>query len=211
MKTWLSAILVLILTQAACNSPLAETAVRPAVTEVSTLLTPSTTSISVSPTPLVSDQSTPVANLEPSPVVIETLAPTPTFDSGLESPTPTAAQDVFFSDVSLSVQVISPNCGPKVVHFEATPAQALYGAVLFYRLRYKISGDRTDWNNGVPMHSSEGKFIYDLSAASLTDFNSFKEPVAWVQYQLVAIGPGGYVIGRSIVFADKLTISTICP
>ena len=203
MKMWMSALLLLILAQAACNSPLSETAARPAVTEVSALLTPSATFIPVSPTALLSDQSTPAA--------IETLELTPTPDSASVSPSPTAAQDEFFSDVSLSVRVISPNCGPKVVHFEVTPARPIYGAALFYRLRYKVSGDRTDWNNGVPMHSSEGKFIYDLSAANLTDFNQFKEPVAWVQYQLVAIGPGGYVIGRSIVFADQLTISTICP
>jgi len=209
MKTWMSAVLLLILAQAACISPVAEAVARPAVTEASTLLTPSATLISVSSTPSVLDQSTPVASLESSPPASETLAPTP--DSASESPTPTSVQDVFFSDVSLSVRVISPNCGPKVVHFEATPARPIYGAALFYRLRYKISGDRTAWNNGVPMYSSEGKFIYDLSAASLTDFNRFKEPVAWVQYQLVAIGPGGYVIGRSIVFADQLTISTICP
>ena len=200
MRTWMSAVLILILTQAACALPMAQTAAQPVVTEASTLLAPTATFLPASSKVPLADQSTP-----------EVLIPTPATDSNLGNPTPTATPSALFSKVSLSFQVISPNCGPKVVHFDVTPSVPIYSALLFYRLRYKIGGDRTGWNNGVPKFPSEGDFIYDLSAASLTDFNQFKEPVASVQFQLVAIGADGKVIGRSEVFTDRLTISTICP
>jgi hypothetical protein len=61
------------------------------------------------------------------------------------------------------------------------------------------------------MQISNGKFAYELQASNLRDFNQFNEPVAWVQYQLVATNISGRVIGRSQVFADNLTISAICP
>jgi hypothetical protein len=208
----MSAVLILILTQAACILPVTEAAAQPVDTEASaTLLAPKVTFIPASSKVPVSDQSTPGASPLITPTATTTLISISTPASSLGNATQTATPDALFSKVSLSIQVISPNCGPKVVHFDVTPSKPIYGALLFYRLRYKTSGDRTDWNNGVPMFPSEGNFIYDLSAASLTDFNQFKEPVAWVQFQLVALSADGTVIGRSDVFTDRLTISTICP
>jgi hypothetical protein len=113
--------------------------------------------------------------------------------------------------VNLSSQVISPGCEPKTVRFVVTPTNPkVYSVVLFIRLNYKTTGDRTSWNIGFAMKPLNGRFIYDLTAASISDFNKFKDPVAWVQFQLVAIDQSGAIIGRSEVFADKLTISAVC-
>ena len=136
-----------------------------------------------------------------------TDTPTPT-TTLTETPNPKK----LFSAVNLSTQVISLSCGTNTVLFEVTPADSkVYSVVLFIRLHYKTTGDRTSWNEGFAMKPSSGKFIYDLKASGIPDFNKFKDPVAWVQFQLVAIDNGGTVIGRSEVFTDKLTISATCP
>ena len=142
-----------------------------------------------------------------SPVSTPTNTPT-------SSPTLTGTPDPakLFSSVNLSAQVISPGCEPKTVRFEVAPADPkTYSVLLFIRLHYKTAGDRTSWNDGFAMKPLNGKFIYDLRASSISDFNKFKDPVAWVQFQLVATDQSGAIIGRSDVFPDKLTISATCP
>jgi len=198
MKKIFAVIFILTLVQAACNLPLAVSTQTPRglPTVIETLAPDSasgTAPVSVS-TPLA-DASTLEATQAPS---TATLTETP-------------AQANLFSGVTLSAQVISANCGPQSVHFEVTPTDPkTYSVVLFIRLHYKTTGDRTNWNEGLSMKPVSGKFVYDLKASSIADFNKFKDPVAWVQFQLVAIDSGGTVIGRSEVFTDKLTITSVC-
>jgi hypothetical protein len=129
-----------------------------------------------------------------------------------EELTQAAQTALLFSAINLSAQVFSPSCEPKVVHFEVIPANPdIFSVALFYRVRYKSSGASTDWSSGLPMKTFDGKFVYDLTAASVNGFNMFKEPVAWVLYQFAATDRTGKVLGRSEVFNDKLTISSICP
>ena len=188
MKKIFFVILILILVQTACNLPQAfpaqATPSLPAATE-----TPTSTPASV----------TVPASTDTSPAASPTLT---------ETPDPAK----LFSSVNLSSQVISSSCEPKTVRFEITPADPkVYSVLLFIRLHYKTAGDRTSWNEGFAMKPLYGKFIYDLNASSISDFNKFKDPVAWVQFQLVTTDTNGTVIGRSEVFTDKLTISAICP
>jgi hypothetical protein len=202
MKKIFVMLLVLILVQAACNLPEAVPVQTPpslpaAIETVSPVQTSATTPASTE-TPLALPST-----LEGTP--IPTFTPSPT-------PTETPAANQFFSAVNLSTQVISLTCGTNSVLFEVTPADSkIYSVLLFIRLRYKTTGDRTSWNEGFPMQPVSGKFVYDLKAVRIADFNKFKDPVAWVQFQLVATDAGGAILGRSEVFADRLTLSAVCP
>lgn len=207
MKRIFVVILILTLVQAACNFPQAAAvqstpSLSTAIETIAPASTSTVESVSVS-TPLT-ETSTPEATQIPTVPSTETPAPTATL-------TETATQAKLFSDVTFSAQVISPNCGPQSVHIEAFPADPkTHSVVLFIRLRYKTAGDRTNWNEGFAMKPSIGKFVYDLRASSIADFNKFKDPVAWVQLQFVAIDSAGTVIGRSEVLTEKLTITSIC-
>lgn len=208
MKKIIFAILILILVQTACNlpqaAPVQTTPSLPAVTETS----PSTLASATAP----ASADTPPATI-PTPKAMQTQTSTPT-ETLPPSPTltETPAPSKLFSSVSLSAQVISLSCGTNTALFEVTPADSkIYSVVLFIRLQYKTTGDRTNWNEGFAMKPVSGRFIYDLKASSISDFNKFKDPVAWVQFQLIATDTGGKVIGRSEVFTDKLTITATCP
>ncbi|MEI7845074.1 MAG: hypothetical protein WCK35_04635, partial [Chloroflexota bacterium] len=146
------------------------------------------------------------AVFSPSPTFAPSVTPT-LFQTATQTMTPIA----LFDDPKLSAQVISLSCEPQLVRFDVAVNQpATYSVVLFFRLRYKSSGDRTNWNAGVVMLPNAGRFIYDLKASSLTDFNQFKEPVAWVQFQFVATDANRTILGRSEVFLDHLTLSALC-
>jgi hypothetical protein len=217
MKKIFFTILILILVQTACNLPQAVPAVQatpslPFVMETPTSITASATAPVNTDMPPEATSTTSIGSMQRPEVAIPltstptiTLPPSPTLT---ETPTPSK----LFSAVNLSTQVISLSCGTNSVLFEVTPADTkIYSVVLFIRLHYKTAGDRTNWNEGFAMKPSSGKFIYDLKASKILDFNKFKDPVAWVQFQLVATDSGGTVIGRSDVFADKLTITATCP
>jgi hypothetical protein len=202
IKKWAFSILILVLAQAACNLPQAipaqPTPGLPVVMETSA-------SVPASATAPASTDTPPAATSTPEVAIPLTPTPTPTL-------TETPNQSKLFSSVNLSAQVISPGCEPKTVRFEVTPADPkTYSVLLFIRLHYKTAGDRTSWNDGFAMKPLNGKFIYDLRASSISDFNKFKDPVAWVQFQLVATDQSGAIMGRSDVFPDKLTISATCP
>jgi hypothetical protein len=207
MKRIFVVILILTLVQAACNLPQAATVqATPNLSAAMETIAPASTStvesVSVS-TPLVE-----TSTLEATQIPAVPLTETPTSTATLTE-TPTQAK--LFSDVTFSAQIISPNCGPQSVHIEAFPADPkTYSVVLFIRLHYKTAGDKTNWNEGFAMKPSIGKFVYDLRASSIADFNKFKDPVAWVQLQFVVIDSVGNIIGRSEVFTDKLTITSIC-
>jgi hypothetical protein len=208
MKKIIFVILTLILVQTACNLPQAVPTQAapslPAVMETAPAIPASATASASTDTPPAAT-STSEATIPLRLTPTETLTPSPTLT---ETPDPSK----LFSAVNLSTQVISLSCGTNTVLFEVTPADSkIYSVVLFIRLHYKTAGDRTNWNEGFAMKPVNGKFIYDLKASSISDFNKFKDPVAWVQFQLIATNTGGTVIGRSEVFTDKLTISATCP
>lgn len=196
MKKIFFVLLILILVQAACNLP-----------EAVPVQTPPSLPTGMETVPSTPALVTASASTETPPAVPSAPEATQTL-----TPTETPAQNRFFSAVNLSAQVISLTCGTNTVLFEVTPADSkIYSVLLFIRLRYKTDGDRTSWNEGFPMQPLSGKFMYDLKAVRISDFNKFKDPVAWVQFQLVATDSSGVILGRSEVFTDKLTISATCP
>ena len=206
-KRWVFFLLILVLAQAACNlSQTISTQFTPGPTPVVEI----TTFIMASATAPVSTDTPSATTSTPEPARISTSTPTNTpIPSPTLTETPTLAN--LFSSVDLSAQVISPICEPKTVRFEVTTADPkVYRVLLFIRLHYKTAGDRTGWNNGFAMKPFGGKFTYDLQASSISDFNKFMDPVAWVQFQLVALDQSGAIIGRSEVFPEKLTITATC-
>ncbi|MCX6079663.1 MAG: hypothetical protein NTW32_09050 [Chloroflexi bacterium] len=206
------AFLILTLVQAACNLPITPR-VQPAETGTSTQLPPLATAVQEIITPafvLAEPSATRAVTPEASQTPVATI--TPSFTPEPNTLTPTATLEALLSAVTLSTQVISSVCDPKVVRFEATSArQDVFSVVLFYRLRYKASGEQTAWNAGLVMKPLAGVFVYDLQAVNIKEFNKFKETAAWLQYQLVATDRQGNILGRSQVFADRLTIIGVCP
>jgi hypothetical protein len=212
---WLIALLILILSQIACNLPMFAPAFPTETLRATTI--PVSTSLpgfGTPPTPTTLPAATATIPVATQPVV---FSPTPTFAPSVtptlfQTATQTMTPIALFDDPKLSAQVISLSCEPQLVRFDvAVNHPATYSVVLFFRLRYKSSGDRTNWNAGVVMLPNAGRFIYDLKASGLTDFNQFKEPVAWVQFQFVATDANRTILGRSEVFLDRLTLSALCP
>ncbi len=217
MNKKLSVMLMLVLAQAACNLPLAarvqSTSVpnhspRPSLTIAAPVKSPTDEDIQVAPP--ASPQ--PSQSISRMPEFTQTSSPTSTSEPATSTPTSSLTADGLFSSVVLSEQVIYLGCAPMFARFEVTSTRAdVTSVVLFYRLQYKISAQRTSWNDGFSMKALDGKFTLDLQAANLKNFNKAKEPVAWVQYQLVATDRSGNILGRSQVFHDKLAISSSCP
>ncbi|MEI6291421.1 MAG: hypothetical protein WCP19_13400 [Chloroflexota bacterium] len=210
---WYPALILIFFIQSACNLPVSIAnnqggGLKPTLQKISTETPPVVSTMDLNgvlPTqtslPLIAATFTNSSSETPLPVPSETqtLFPTQTVDS-------------VFSSVNLSNQVIFQACDPKSVHFQVTTVDsAVYSVVFFFRVRYKVSGDKTNWSEGYAMQPIGGKFVYDLKSSSLSDFNKIKEPVAWVQFQLVTTDKSGSIIARSQVYADKLTISSLCP
>lgn len=212
-RKWMNVLLVLFFSQAACNLPLV-VRTQPAANDNKTPIVPSVVASPTLTEPLFAASLTPQLHLQAS----QTSVPVPTaLPAFTQTPLPStvapiALSDDLFTSVVLSAQVFFLACDPRVVHITVTPAQSgVYSVVFFYRIQYKVSGERTNWNEGFAMKSQSGNFGYDLQAANLKNFNKFKEPVAWVHYQLVSTDAHGNILGRSQVFRDQLTISDICP
>ena len=73
--------------------------------------------------------------------------------------------------------------------------------LLFFRLKDKVGGGTTPWNEGVVMSPlGSGNYEYNLASTSIPGYASY--PEAWLLYQFVATGPGGSVLLRSDVFGN---------
>lgn len=211
---WFSVMVLLIVVQSACNLPVSSTEnpVKPQGIDVNTpsSATLISTPAGSNPNPnfsQITQTTLPLAAATFTNTVADTSIP-----SLSETPVPTQPVDSVFSSINLSNQVIFQACDPKTVHFQVTPIDtSIYSVVFFFRIRYKVNGEKTSWSEGYAMQPIGGKFVYDLKSSSLNDFNKFKEPVAWVQFQLVTTDSHGRIIARSQVYTDKLTISSICP
>lgn len=91
-------------------------------------------------------------------------------------------------EVDLSIQALDPN---------------VRNVVLFFRLRAQDGGETSSWNAGVAMSAlGNGQYGFTLASESIPGFASF--PMGKVQYQFVAEGSGGQILGRSEVFEDIL-------
>lgn len=211
---WYSALVLLVVVQSACNLPItaAENQVTPQVIDLNTPSSASLISTPAESTPnqifsKITQTSLPLVAATFTNSASDTPLPSPT-----DTPTPTQVVDNLFNSINLSNQVIFLACEPKTVHFQVTPIDpSIYSVVFFFRIRYKVNGEKTNWSEGYAMKPIGGKFVYDLKSSRLSDFNKFKEPVAWVQFQLVTTDSHGSIIARSQVYTDKLTISSVCP
>jgi hypothetical protein len=93
-------------------------------------------------------------------------------------------------------------CGPKEVTLTVQSLDpSARNVVLFFRLKEEDGGETTSWNEGEAMDPQEDMFYsLTLAAESIPDFISFSE--AYLQYQFVAEGAGGTILGRSQVYGD---------
>jgi len=93
-------------------------------------------------------------------------------------------------------------CGPKEVDFAIRAIDpSVRNVVLFFRLRDPATGEKTDWNDGVAMNpAGDGVYRLTLLAEKVPEFARFRE--ALLQYQFVAEGKGGAILGRTPVFGD---------
>jgi CSLREA domain-containing protein len=93
-------------------------------------------------------------------------------------------------------------CGPKEVDFAIRAIDpSVRNVVLFFRLRDPATGEKTDWNDGVAMNpAGDGVYRFTLLAEKVPEFSRFRE--ALLQYQFVAEGKGGAILGRTPVYGD---------
>jgi Ig-like domain from next to BRCA1 gene/SdrD B-like domain len=120
------------------------------------------------------------------------------------APTPTAAMEGFSAPQSSSDMFYyrGAGCGPKEIDLRV---QATYpnvrNVVLFFRLKDKSGGETTAWNEGeAMMPQGGGMFNFTLASETIPGFTSFAEAI--LQYQFVAEGGGGAILGRSQVYSD---------
>lgn len=160
-----------------------------------------------SPTPVpVTATSTPLA---PSPAASPTGQPasatplptqTPTASSVLSAPTPSSTQ-VYYNNNA---------CGPRQLTLSVVVSDPqVYSVFLFVRLKEKSSGDKTDWNDGIPMSAQgNGTFQTTLLTQDIPGYAAYAE--AWLQYQFVATDAQQNNLARSPVYAETITLSK-CP
>ena len=122
------------------------------------------------------------------------------------TPTPTAASvPGGFSPPKGSSEMFyyrGTGCGPKEVTLTVQSLDPnARNVVLFFRLKERDGGETTSWNEGVAMGPrGNGVYEFTLASESIPGFISFSD--AYLQYQFVAEGAGGTILGRSQVYAD---------
>jgi hypothetical protein len=98
--------------------------------------------------------------------------------------------------------------GPYEIKFTVRIAKIsnLHYVLLFMRLQDKYSYLGTDWFGGAIMTSDNSKIVYTytITKDNLTNYEDFDE--AWLQYQIVAADRYRTVLGRSLVYQDKISI-----
>ncbi len=214
MKKWTLTLLVLMLAQLACNLPQATPqATPPGLPAVETTL-PSTESPATQPLPETATPNMPLAEAIPATATLtETLPPAPSPTFTLE-PTVTLTPDPsqLFTEVLLSQKTIYLTCNPREVRFEvATSNPNVYSIIIFLRTRDKITGAKSDWNEGIAMDPllTAGRFFRVIKGDGLPGAGSWD--ASWVQYQLIATDKNAVILGRSEVFAENLTLLKNCP
>jgi hypothetical protein len=98
--------------------------------------------------------------------------------------------------------------GPYEIKFTVRVGRAkgLYYVLLFMRLQDKYSWLGSDWFGGAIMNTDSNKtvYTYTITKDNITNYQDFDE--AWLQYQIVAADRYRKVLGRSLVYQDKITI-----
>ncbi len=214
MKKWTLTLLVLILAQLACNLPQAtpqttppglptvEATLPPAESQA-TQPAPETATPSLPTAEAIPATATPTETMQAAPSI--TFTPEPTFTL-----TPDPAQ--LFTEVLLSQKTIYMTCNPREVRFEvATSNPNVYSIIIFLRTRDKITGAKSDWNEGIAMDPllEAGRFFRVIKGDGLPGAGSWD--ASWVQYQIIATDKNAVIIGRSEVFAENLTLLKNCP
>ena len=98
--------------------------------------------------------------------------------------------------------------GPYEVKFTVRVAKVkgLYYVLLFMRLQDKYSWLGSDWFGGAIMNADSSKtvYTYTITKEQITNYQDYDE--AWLQYQVVAADRYRKVLGRSLVYQDKITV-----
>ncbi|MEW5940710.1 MAG: lipoprotein [Chloroflexota bacterium] len=98
--------------------------------------------------------------------------------------------------------------GPFEVKFTVRVAKTknLYYVLLFLRLQDKYSWLSSDWFGGAIMQADSAKtvYTYTITKENITNYQDYDE--AWLQYQVVATTSWRAVLGRSLVYLDKISV-----
>jgi hypothetical protein len=98
--------------------------------------------------------------------------------------------------------------GPSEIKFTVRigKIKGLSFVLLFMRLQDKYSYLGTNWFGGAIMAADKNKtvYTYTITKDNITNYEDFDE--AWLQYQIVAADSSRVVLGRSLVYQDKISI-----
>lgn len=211
-------LLLVSLLLSACNFTVQEILLLPTgtATFTPTRVVSATPTASYTPVP-------PTATFTPTPTLIGGDIPTATLIEFTTTPvllsevtplTPTAAVSMAgFTAVNLSSSVFyeGGGCEPQFIRFTALAAKPADTAfvVLFVRFKSKTTGNTGDWTSITMNTLGLGTFFYELKPNEIKNKDLFKDP--WVEYQLVATGPGGVKLEGTGIFTERITLLRCTP
>jgi hypothetical protein len=157
---------------------------------------------------------TPTATSTPTSTATATSTPTATA-TPTGTPTPTATPVPFgFTEPEVSVQRfyygLGCTAGPDEVTLTigVTQRSQVKQVAVFIRLYDPATGIKTSWNSGYLMEArDDGTFRRRLRWQDVPGHTHFES--ALLQYQFVAVDPGGGILARSEVFGD--IVLSACP
>ncbi len=123
------------------------------------------------------------------------------------TPTPAVEMEGFVNVFISDPEFFKPGiCEPKTVKFTAQVANAAGTAfvVLFVRFKSKQTDATSEWTSITIKPFIPGTFVHDLKAVDMKGVDIFTN--AWVQYQFVATDSKSNEIGRTGVFAERLSL-----
>ena len=215
MKRLLPLALALVLSGCAALSPAAPAPQVVYQTVVVTVLVPhvitATPGDTALPTLTPIPTFTPLALIPPSGTAADTTATASMPTSALPSATlPPDAGGTLFTDLNRSTEMFGYNCQPDAITFGVTATDPkVAGVDFFYRLEDQVTQAVGGWADAGKMTAgSNGSYTFDFRSVIIT--RSLRGHKAWLDYQFVAVGDTGKVLGRSGRIAQQVIFSPDC-
>ena len=186
---------------------------QPTATNVPTdmpTMTPVTPTLTFTSTPTLIGikTATPILQFTDTPLPTNTLPPvTPS------TLTPTLEMKGFVTVILSNPEFYKAGeCQPTSVKITAQASDffSTFYVVLFVRFKVKQSDIKSEWTRiAIPSRDYSGTFTHDLVPEELKSVDLYHN--AWVQYQFVAFNSKDIEIGRTGIFAERLTLLDCVP
>jgi hypothetical protein len=157
----------------------------------------------LSPTPTSTFTATITPTITPTATATATLTPTST-ETATPTPTSTATpSELTFTTTVAPLQIFSGSCGANQASFtlQVSAPDTVASVTLFVDVTDAASGQTAGWNAYNAMSPVlGGQYQITVNASKLPGYQNYAS--ARVQYQYVASGKNGEILGRSGVYND---------